>query len=199
MSQLFPMNLSELDIKLTAITNKINDTHYEDALIALNELQTLMPNDPKILFLRAGVLADQEQYEEAKETFEQLLAIRPDFYLAHYQLAFLALLSSDFECCSRHIVPLLQLDDSQELYHFGLGIKYVLEDNEANAILSFETGILLNTTNPALNTNVRKVIQLLVGDNEAQMTYQTDEPEEKKTSNDSTNSLLLNIYNNQTY
>lgn len=193
------MNISELDIKLTAITNKINDAHYEDALIELNELQTLMPNDPKILFLRAGVLADQERYEEAKDTFEQLLAIRPDFYLAHYQLAFLALLSSDFERCSRHTAPLLQLDDSHELYHFGLGIKYVLEDYEADAILSFKNGMLLNTTNPALNANVRKIIQLLIGDNEAQTMYETDKQEEKKTSNDSTNSLLLNIYNNQTF
>ena len=124
----------------------------------LEELIKDFPMDARLHFLRGSLLAGQQRYGEAHRSMAEAVAIAPAYAIARFQLGFLELTSGDAAAAISTWGPLGQLPDGDPLRLFSLGLQHLIRDEFETAIGLLERGIAANTENPALNGDMRLII-----------------------------------------
>lgn len=143
---------------LTPALNLIENA-AEAAIGRLDDLIRDYPNDARLHFLRGSTLAGMEKYGDARLAMQKAVDLAPDFAIARFQLAFLALTSGDEIVARSTWDPLLRLPDDHPLKRFVEGLEAMLAGRFEDAILQLETGMALNTELPPLNRNMAILVQ----------------------------------------
>ncbi len=88
----------------------MRDKHFDRALQAIAALDKKQPNNPITYNLRGGAYLGKKDLANARKSFEQALAIKPDFFPAVANLAQLDLQANDPAAARRRFETLLQHD-----------------------------------------------------------------------------------------
>ena len=119
----------------------------------------LYPDDARLHFLRGSLLAGMSRPIEAHAALGRAVALAPEFTLARFQLGFFELTSGEAERALATWEPLdVQLSDGDYLAHFVAGLRHLVVDRFADAIVSLEAGIAVNGENPPLNHDMELII-----------------------------------------
>lgn len=97
---------TDLLLILTLMRNKESDR----ALHAVAALEKKQPNNPIVYNLRGGAYLGKKDFASARRSFEQALAVRPDFYPAAANLAQLDLQANNPAAARKRFETLLQHD-----------------------------------------------------------------------------------------
>ncbi|HUW29130.1 MAG TPA: XrtA/PEP-CTERM system TPR-repeat protein PrsT [Sulfuriferula sp.] len=92
------------------ILTLMRDKQYDRALQAIAALDKKQPNNPITYNLRGGAYLGKKDLADARKSFEQALAIKPDFFPAAANLAQLDLQASDPAAARKRFEKLLQHD-----------------------------------------------------------------------------------------
>jgi tetratricopeptide (TPR) repeat protein len=137
-------------------------------------------------FLIGSEYAALGKIAEAETAFANAVLLSPGFSIARYQLGLLQFSSGRASIALLTWDPLLQLPDSDPLPHFVRGFAELAGDQFDAAVSHFRQGIELNTSNPPLSDDVRKLIAKIeeqTGQSGAQIgaaPQSSDELEQKK-------------------
>ena len=109
-------------------------------------------------YLRGAELAQTGEYTRAVEAMTRALELEPQLHTARLQLALLHLTMGRPDAALEHWAFLQQLPNGP-LRHFAEGLEALSRDDFPRCITALETGIELNTVNPPLNADMRKLIE----------------------------------------
>jgi len=87
----------QLKREISQITQFLKDGMHKEALQALKAANADHPNTELVLGLLASQYAQLNMYDDAKNTYESLLAINSQNHLAHFQLGMLEYQSGKIE------------------------------------------------------------------------------------------------------
>ncbi len=128
------------------------------ALSTLPRLCSEFPTDPRLRFLLGSVLAGAGQYAQARSEMREALRIAPRYAIARFQLGLLELTSGEPDAAEATWRLLEDLSSDDPLRVMAGGLKSLVHDRFADAISQLERGITLNTQYPALNGDMRLLI-----------------------------------------
>jgi tetratricopeptide (TPR) repeat protein len=97
-------------------------------------------------------------YERAVGEMESALALDPALAIARLQLGLLWLGNGAADRAETVLLPLAKLAPGDALRHFGAGLRHLIKDQFDDAVACLEQGLVLNTSNPPLNGDMRKII-----------------------------------------
>ena len=109
-------------------------------------------------FLLGAEFAALGHVTEAEAAFANATRLAPGFPMARYQLGLLQFSSGRAAMALLTWEPLLQLAESDPLPHFVRGFAALANDQFEAALQHFQEGLALNTDNPALGSDIEKVI-----------------------------------------
>lgn len=147
----------------------------------------LAPHWPLPPFLQGSEHAAAGDFDRAEACFAQAVLLDPQFHLARYQLGLLQLSGGRPQLAMLSWEPLHALPGSDPLGHFVRGFAALAIDQAAEARAHFEAGIPLAADNPALQSDVRKVLAAMDEQLSPSATQAT--PEERPA-----NHILLSNY-----
>lgn len=156
-------NLPDLDaeeLKFLAIQasgQKLSD----QALLYLKQAILRAPQRGDLFYLMAAEHAQLGMYDRAAEEMEHAIQLAPDLHTARLQLGMLHLGAARVEAAQNALRPLRELAPEHPLHHFGAGLLHLMHDQFPECRAALETGIALNVENPALNGDMKKVIDAL--------------------------------------
>ncbi|MBX9813387.1 MAG: hypothetical protein K2X76_01655 [Sphingomonas sp.] len=140
-------------------------------LAYVDQAAALYPEDARVHFLRASLLAGSQRPIEAHAAFTRAVALAPDFALARFQLGFFELTSGEAARALASWQPLdAQLPEAHHLRQFVRGLRHLIADEFAACVTALEAGIAANDDNPPLNRDMGLIIEQcrqLIGRQEA--------------------------------
>jgi tetratricopeptide (TPR) repeat protein len=139
------------------------DGNAELAMTQFEFAQELAPSSGLPDFLIASELAASAQIEKAERHFARALLLDNNLVIARYQLGLLQFSSRRPEVGLITWQPLLALSELHAVKHFVMGFAALLQNDISNALENFKTGIPLSD-NPAVNSDINKIIQKLQHD-----------------------------------
>lgn len=116
------------------------------------------PEDARLHFMLGSVYAGQVRPMEAHAAMTRAVELAPDFRLARYQLGFFELTSGEASRALSTWGPLLTAGADDYLRAFVEGMTFLIRDEFADAIRTFQRGIALNTENAPMNDDIRLLI-----------------------------------------
>lgn len=109
-------------------------------------------------FILGSEYAQIRMYDRAVAEMEAAVALDPTLAIARFQLGLLWLSSGVPDRALKTLQPLEELGEQNELTHFGRGLIHLMRDEFAETVHCLLRGIELNTTNPALNADMQRII-----------------------------------------
>ena len=140
---------------------EVLQTAGQDDAAGLNQLDHLLAvyrGDARLHFLKGSLQAGLQNYDQARESMSQAVALAPDFALARFQLGLLALSSGDPDAALVTWEPLQNLTPDHALRLFARGLQYLIADDFPAALETLRLGIASNTELPVLNRDMQMVI-----------------------------------------
>jgi len=134
-----------------------NDT--AKAIELFSQACELAPSDPVPHFLLGAELAQAGRHSDAELAYAGAVALAPGFAIARYELGTLQFLMSRITVALVTWQPLLELPNGDPLKLFVQGFGCLTQSQPEQAIDYFRKGIEANTTNAALNANIRRLIE----------------------------------------
>lgn len=125
----------------------------------LDRLLTRYPEDPRLHFLQGSLLAAAQDYPAAHRAMRRAVDAAPDYAIARFQLGFLLLTSGEPHAAQEAWGPLHGLASDAYLRLFAEGLIHLIHDRFAEAITRLEDGISRNDDNPAMNNDMRLIIE----------------------------------------
>lgn len=155
------MESSETDLcPQSALNEALELVEADDArgLERIDALTVRYAGDPRLHFLRGSVLAGLQRYDEALPAMRRAVDLAPGFALARFQLGLLELSSGDAVAAEAIWAPLDALSPDDPLLLFAAGLRHLMRDEFAETVRLLREGIALNADNPALNRDMRLVV-----------------------------------------
>lgn len=109
-------------------------------------------------FLLGAEYAAVGDIGKAEAAFANAVRLAPDFPMARYQLGLLQFSSGRAAVGLLTWHPLLALPESDPLPYFVRGFSALVQDRFEDALAFYEQGLKRNTTNPALSSDIEKVV-----------------------------------------
>jgi tetratricopeptide (TPR) repeat protein len=109
-------------------------------------------------YLLGAEYAQIGMYERAVNEMENALALDPALTTARLQLGLLWIGGGAVDRAESVLAPLAELSADDALRHFGAGLGLLIKNLLDEAAARLEQGIALNNSNPALNQDMRKII-----------------------------------------
>lgn len=137
------------------------ETVAGDEPAGVAELERLLaryPDDPRLHFLRGSLLAAAQDYAGARRAMRRAVDLAPDYAIARFQLGFLLLTSGEPHAAQEAWGPLHGLASNDYLRVFAEGLTHLVHDRFAETIARLEDGIARNQDNPAMNNDMRMII-----------------------------------------
>ena len=119
------------------------------------------PGDPRLHFLQGSILAGEKDYPAARDAMRRAVDLAPDYAIARFQLGFLLLTCGEGHKSQEVWGPLHGLSPDSYLRLMVDGLTHMIHDRFAQAIEALENGMARNDENPALNGNIRLIIDEL--------------------------------------
>jgi Flp pilus assembly protein TadD len=119
------------------------------------------PRDPRLHFLQGSLFAAQQRYPEAVDALQVAVALAPAYHIARFQLGFLRLTSGAVDAAIDSWLPLRDLQAEDPLRLFAEGLGELARDAFAAARSRLLQGIALNTDHPALNGDMRLLVEAM--------------------------------------
>lgn len=149
-------------------------------------------------YLLGAEYADLQMYDRAIEAMSRAVSINPALYTTYFQLCLLHLIMNHQTAAKEVLQPLLSLEESTYLRRFGDGLLAMIDDRPEEARVAFIEGMAANTENPALNGDVRKLLDRLGASSEAENGSSVEEGAEKAMDNDAASQFLISKYQKNT-
>lgn len=153
-------DLDAEELKYLAI-QAISNEQPEQAILCLKRAIAKAPQDGQLLYLLAGEHARIGLYDRAAQGMEQALILAPGLHTARLQLGLLYLCAARVEQATSTLLPLIGMDEGEPLRQFALGLEHLMHDRFPACRTALEQGIALNVENPALNTDMRRILDML--------------------------------------
>lgn len=109
-------------------------------------------------YLLGAEYAQIKLYDRAAAEMEAALALDPGLATARLQLGLLWLTGGDAQRAAAVFAPLAELKAGEPLRHFGAGLSALIQDQFDEAMDQLKEGIAANTSNPALNGDMQRII-----------------------------------------
>ena len=129
----------------------------EKAISCLKECLERDPADAKSTYLLGATYAQMGMYDRAKQMLDQAIVLNPREYTAIFQLGLLHLTSGDVQQSKIVWQHLDVLGSDHFLYLFKSAMLALVADDFALCIALVDAGIEANTSNEALNNDMRKI------------------------------------------
>ena len=109
-------------------------------------------------FLIGSEFAALGQMDKAEAEIANAVLLAPGLHLARYQLGLLQFSAGRGAVALVTWAPLLALGDDQALSRYVLGFAALAQDDFTSAQNHFDSGLALHQDNPAVATDIRKVL-----------------------------------------
>src|SRR5262245_37464382 len=153
-------NLQKLDDQelLHLALEAMRKDQHGPAIEYLKEALEKSPKSYQAAYLLAAEYAQIGLTDRAIESFNQALSLQPSLAAARFQLGLLLLCNGRVPESIGALEPLEQLPDADAHHPFGAGLIQLCRDEFDACKTSFKRGMELNTANPALNSDVQKIL-----------------------------------------
>lgn len=128
----------------------------------VNELEKAVaadPQSPSLRHLLGAQYAQAGRYEDAERELYRAVSLDPQAHVARLQLGLLHLTSGDAHRAISTWRPLESLEDGAALKSFKRGLEALIRDDFATCTRLLNEGIAHNSVNPALNEDMRKILE----------------------------------------
>lgn len=151
--------LADCPADLMAAAAEVIKSNEIEGLSKVESLLRGFPSDARLHFLRGSLLASLTRYGEAHEAMAKAVQIAPQFAVARFQLGFLELTSGDAVSAEATWAPLQSLSPQDPLRMFARGLHCLIKEDFVGTIETLNQGIAHNTENPAINADMRLLIE----------------------------------------
>lgn len=138
----------------------INRGADADSLVLLRALLERDPENVHAHYLIAAQHAQLGMFDRAEQGFRTVVARAPHLPIARFQLAQLLALKGERDEARTLLAPLSALQDSLAAY--ARALEAVIAEDPAAAAAELEMGLELPQDNPALETDMRRMLASLV-------------------------------------
>ena len=142
------------------------------ALDLFSEASALVPTSGIPHFLIGSEHAAAGEIEAAEAALANAVLLSPEFVLARYQLGLLQFSSERAAVALVTWQPLFGLPPGESLGHFVRGFAALAQDSFQDALQHYATGLACSNANPAVASDVRRVVatveKLVHGDRPAE-------------------------------
>lgn len=114
----------------------------QKALGYLKEADAKTPKDTTVLLGLSRAYASAGEWQQARQTFERILEIDPEFAFAYQGLANVALRERDYETAMKHALLAIELAPNLALAHYYLGLALDRMGLRQDAILALDTCLI---------------------------------------------------------
>lgn len=136
--------------------SKVNDS--ANAIAWFERASAAAPDKGLPHFLRGSEYAFLGDMGKAEEAFAAAVLLSPDLTAARYQLGLLQFSSERATTALLTWSPLLALPATDPLPHFIRGFGALAQDRFEEAIGHYSEGLELNISNPAMSSDIRKIM-----------------------------------------
>ncbi len=145
------------------IAYELDNNNTPDALKIAKQALSEYPEAPELNYLSGTIYADLGMYEEAKQLLNSSIDGLSNPFPAIFQLGLLFFTSGQFEQAEDTWNKLQSLPEDHYFLKFSRGFLAILADKYQQAIQFIEQGIDLNSELPALNHDMKNVIERIQG------------------------------------
>jgi len=137
----------------------MRSSRHGDALQHLKDAAARWPDNPNVHFLLGAEHAQIGLFERAVEDMTAAVRLDPEFVPARFQLGLLFLTHGRVVEAQSAWKPLDTLDAANPYLHFKQGLESLAHDDFAACRESLARGLALNTSNPALNREMQRIVE----------------------------------------
>ncbi len=152
-------SLAEPDALLQAGVQASQSGDVEKALDLFARASAAAPRSGLPHFLIGSEYAALGEIDKAEAALANAVLLAPEFHIARYQLGLLQFSSGRAAVALVTWTPLFALADNEALGHFVRGFAALAQDDFVTARSHFNTGLPLGHDNPALCSDIEKVLQ----------------------------------------
>ncbi len=140
----------ELDPKLSLgyfrmARGMVNEGKNDEALSTLREAVAHSPQDASLRLMLANAM--DRAGEDAEAEYHHVIDLKPDLWIAHFQLGRMMLSSSRFGQARDHLARAVSLASDKPQVHQALGSAYVGLNDHTKAMKSFDEAFRLKPSN----------------------------------------------------
>ena len=143
---------------LTLALDASKNNNRGGALAYLKEAVSRFDASASAHYLLGAEYAQIQMHDRAIAEMETAVAIDPALATARLQLGLLLLGTGAAQRALDILQPLSTLDANNALRYFGNGLIHLIREELNNATASLQQGIALNIDNPALNSDMQRII-----------------------------------------
>jgi tetratricopeptide (TPR) repeat protein len=129
------------------------------AIAYLKEAVSRVDGTAAAHYLLGAEYAQVGLFERARDEMEAALALDPALAAARLQLGMLWLGANDNARAADVLLALGDLPADHPLRLFGTGLRYMISADAEEALRYLNEGLMQNTDNPALNSDMQKIIR----------------------------------------
>ncbi len=148
-------------IKIALAASAENDTGT--AIGYLKEATSRPDVNPVAHYLLGAEYAQIKMYDRAISEMEKALAMNPEMAIVRLQLGLLWLSSGVGDTATTILTPLKDLPENDPLGLFGKGLCHLIKDEFIETTECLSAGIQFNDSNPALNTDMQRILNEIDG------------------------------------
>ncbi|SHN17796.1 hypothetical protein SAMN05192549_105177 [Duganella sacchari] len=146
---------------LPALLRDIALLDSEATLVQLHAAAQQHAGDARPLLLLAAEYAQARAYDQAEGAYISALRRDPGLAIARFQLGLLQLSSGRPAAASATWAPLAALPEDNALRRFKTGLEALAEDRFADAAQWLRAGMMVNHSNPMLNTDMQRFLDAI--------------------------------------
>lgn len=125
--------LDEFGQALVSAADDFRARRFEAALTKINKAESLQPGNSDVLNFRGAILAETQQYDEAKLLYERALRLEPLSFWPKFNLAEIEFMQKKYADARKGFELALKDFPDNELLRFKIVLTYLMEKNESAA------------------------------------------------------------------
>ena len=155
---------SDFDFAMQAAIEASRENNSEAAITLFIKASHIAPNMAAPYLLLAAEYMELTQYELAEMAFGRALLTNPQLHIARLQLGLLFFSTDRLELAIATWAPLTILEETNYFFHFAQGLIALTQNNQDLAIEQLNLGLLKNTENAPLNSDMANLVNKLRGE-----------------------------------
>jgi tetratricopeptide (TPR) repeat protein len=169
---------------------------HEKAIDFIKSVLAKDPGNARAEYFLGAIYAELHMFDQAKVKMESAIKNGVNLPSADFQLGLLYATTAQPEKAKQAWIPLQKLPQTNSLFLFQRGIIALLEDRFDDCISDLQQGIIQNTFNEQLNTDMRGVISKVQSVERPMFSRGKDVPAEPESGGER---ILLSAYKRQKF
>lgn len=146
---------------MQAAIDASQSNNSEAAISLFIKASDIAPNAAAPYLLLAAEYMELTQHELAEMAYGRAILTNPELHIARLQLGLLFFTTDRLELAVATWTPLTNLEDKNYFFHFAQGLIAIIHNNQALAIEQLNLGLLKNTENIPLNSDMANLLSKL--------------------------------------